>query len=65
MSNYTSEELDEFRDLVEAGESRDQVERIRSRLDMPGFIKRVGREKCDAMFEVLKSEYAARQEQPK
>lgn len=55
---YTTEELDEFRDLVEAGESRNQLERIRSRLALPKFVERVGREKCDSMFEVLKSEYA-------
>lgn len=54
---YTKEELDEFRALVEAGESRNQMDRIRSRLDMPKFIDRVGREKCEAMFEVLKAEY--------
>ena len=53
---YTNEELDEFRDLVEAGESQDQCERIRSRIDMPKFIDRVGKDKCDAMFEVLKAE---------
>lgn len=53
---YTEEELNEFRDLVEAAESKNQLERIRSRLDMPKFIERVGREKCDAMFEVLKQE---------
>ncbi len=56
MSNYTEQELDEFRDLVEAGESQSQTERIRSRMDMPKFIEKVGREKCDAMFEVLKQE---------
>jgi hypothetical protein len=53
---YTQEELNEFRDLVEAGESLHQLERIRSRLAMPKFIDRVGRDKCDAMFEVLKRE---------
>ena len=56
MSNYTEQELDEFRDLVEAGESQSQTERIRSRVYMPKFIEKVGREKCDAMFEVLKQE---------
>jgi len=56
-TEYSKEELDEFRDLVEAGESPQQLERIRSRLDMPKFIERVGRAKCDAMFEVLKAEY--------
>ena len=53
---YTKEELDEFRDLVEKSESFDQLSRIQSRLDMPKFIERVGREKCDAMFDVLKKE---------
>ena len=55
---YSKEELDEFRDLVEAGESGNQLERIRCRLDMPKFIERVGREKCDAMFKVLEAEIA-------
>lgn len=53
---HTDAELKEFRDLVEAGESRNQMDRIRSRLDMPKFIERVGRDKCDAMFEILKRE---------
>lgn len=56
MTQYTKDELNEFRELVEGGESRDQLRRIRARLDMPKFIERVGREKCDAMFEVLKAE---------
>lgn len=54
--NYTEEELNEFRELVELGESCHQMDRINSCLEMPNFIKRVGREKCDAMFEVLKQE---------
>lgn len=54
---FTDDELKEFRDLVEAEESRNQLERVRSRMDMPKFIARVGREKCDAMFEVLKAEF--------
>lgn len=53
---YTEEELNEFRHLLELGESRNQLDRIKSRVAMPGFIERVGREKCDAMFEVLKKE---------
>lgn len=56
---FTNDELDEFRDLVEAGESRYQLDRIRSRVDMPKFIEKVGREKCDAMFDVLKKEFEA------
>ena len=54
--SYTEDEFDEFRSLVEAGESQNQMERIKSRLDMPKFIAKVGREKCDAMFERLKDE---------
>jgi hypothetical protein len=54
--DYTQEELKEFRRLVQMGESAYQMDRIESRLDMPAFIKKVGKEKCDAMFEVLKTE---------
>ena len=54
---FTDAELKEFRDLVEAAESRNQLERIRSRMDMPKFIANAGKEKCDAMFEVLKAEF--------
>ena len=53
---FTEEELCEFRHLVEMGESRDQMDRIRSRLEMPNFVNSVGKEKCDAMFEILKKE---------
>jgi len=53
---YTKEELDEFRRLVELGESIQQMDRINSRLRMPKFIERVGRDKCEEMFEVLKRE---------
>lgn len=54
---YTTEELNEFRDLVEAGESQDHMERFRSRFTLPKFIERVGRERCNTMFEALKTEY--------
>lgn len=54
--DYTYEELKEFRRLVQMGESRRQMDRIKSRLEMPLFIKKVGRQKCEAMFEVLKTE---------
>lgn len=53
---YTEKEMAEFRDLVEAGESRNQLERIRSRMDFPRFIERVGRDKCDEMFAALCAE---------
>jgi len=54
---YTKDELDEFRRLVEKGESIDQLDRIQSRLAMPHFVERVGREKCNEMFKVLEAEY--------
>lgn len=53
---YTKDELDEFRKLVELGESPRQMDRIHARLDMPEFIKRVGESKCDIMYEVLQQE---------
>jgi hypothetical protein len=56
---YTQKELKEFRRLVELGESLQQMDRIESRLEMPKFIERVGREKCDAMFEQLKREVSS------
>lgn len=42
--NFTDKELNEFRDLVEAGESLNQLERIRSRLEhlvMCDLVKRL------------------------
>ena len=57
MTDYTKEELNEFRALVEAGESRVQMDRIRNRLEMPKFVARMGKEKCDAMFKVLTAEH--------
>lgn len=53
---YTTEELDEFRTLVEQSESLQQMDRINSRIEMPKFVERVGKEKCDAMFQVLLKE---------
>ena len=50
---YTKQDLDEFRDLVECGESQNQLARIKNRLEMPKFIAKHGKEKCDTMFVVL------------
>lgn len=55
-NNFTQEDLDEFRFLVKKTESTNKMDRIDGRLEMPDFIKRVGNEKCEAMFEVLKQE---------
>lgn len=53
MNNYTQEEFDEFEELVELSGSHDQMDRIYSRLQMPEFIRRVGKAKCDEMWKVL------------
>lgn len=53
MTNYTQEEFDEFKELVELSGSHDQLDRIHSRMRMPKFIERVGRYKCDEMWKVL------------
>ena len=54
MAKYTQKELDEFTILVDKTGSLNQLNRIEARIEMPRFIKKVGREKCDAMFEVIK-----------
>lgn len=56
MIEYDKSELDEFRRLIELTESHDQMDRIEGRMSMPAFIEKTGRDKCDAMFEVLKKE---------
>lgn len=53
---YTRKEYKEFKRLVMLAESIEQVDRIESRLEQPKFVARVGREKCDLMFEELKKE---------
>jgi hypothetical protein len=55
---YTKTELRKFRALVEGTESRNQLTRISSRLEMKEFVEKTGKNKCDAMFEVLKREVA-------
>jgi len=54
--SYTKAQLRIFRRLVEMGESQNQMDRIKSLLEMPLFIAQVGRGKCDLMFEALKKE---------
>lgn len=55
-TEYTEEEIAEFRMLVALSESRIQTDRIKSRIMMPAFVNRVGKEKCDAMWEIVKNE---------
>ena len=52
---WSKEEISEFDSLVEAASSPSQMERLRSRLDMPKFIAAHGKEKCYAMFAHLES----------
>lgn len=49
-STWTTEEIVEFDCLVEMASSRQQMDRISSRIDMPEFIQKHGKDKCDAMF---------------
>ena len=51
--DYTSEEFDEFSYLVEMTSSQDQMDRIEARLEMPRFIEKHGKDKCDIMFEEM------------
>lgn len=49
------EEITEFKRLVNMSASPHQMDRINSRLDMPHFVKKTGREKCQAMWEHLEA----------
>lgn len=50
---WTQEELDEFNDLTWKMCSANQMDRISARLDMPKFIEKHGKPKCDAMYAYL------------
>jgi hypothetical protein len=52
---YTAEELRRFDHLTLRLSSRDQVTRIEARFDVKRFQQEHGKEKCDAMFAVLKA----------
>lgn len=54
-TTWTDEELKEFNRLIELSGSRDQMDRIHSRIEMPKFITKHGKEKCDAMWAFLES----------
>jgi hypothetical protein len=53
---FTGEELNEFRSLVDSVSGRDQMTRISARLDMHRFIRDHGKEKCDAMWQIIKDD---------
>lgn len=54
--NYTEEELNEFRELVDLLGSCCNSDRITGRIRMPKFVEEHGKEKCDAMFMVIEAE---------
>ncbi len=48
---WTAKELAEFEALIDRVSSRNQMTRITARItDMPAFIAKHGKEKCDAMW---------------
>jgi hypothetical protein len=47
---WTKEEIEEFDKLLNMTASRNQLKRINGRIDMNAFVKKHGKEKCDAMF---------------
>jgi hypothetical protein len=54
LRGYTAAELRQFDRLTEQLSSRNQLDRIHARLELPKFIKKYGKEKCDTMFAALK-----------
>ena len=57
---YTDDELREFDRLTEGTASRDQVERISSRMKLRKFVEQHGKPKCDAMYSKLCAEQQGR-----
>lgn len=50
---FTREQFTEFFRLVQMGGSANQMYRINSRIDMPEFIEKTGREVCDEMYKLI------------
>jgi hypothetical protein len=50
---WTPEELREFDRISTLMSSRDQMDRIRGRIEIKPFVAQHGKEKCDAMFQHL------------
>lgn len=47
---WTEDELKEFKRLSELSGSRHQMDRIDARIEMPKFVEKHGKEKCNAMW---------------
>lgn len=59
---YTKEELREFDRITNMLSSPRQMVRLDARLTLvPAFVEKHGKEKCDAMFEVLKARDAKKE----
>lgn len=52
---FTKEEFQQFFRLVNMSGSADQMQRINARLDMPAFVKAVGRPVCDKMWSLIEN----------
>lgn len=53
---YTKDEYRRFVRLVRMSGSHDQMDRITSRLEMPKLVKELGKEKCQAMWDVCEAD---------
>ena len=53
---FTKQEYSRFVRLVRMSGSHNQMDRITSRLEMPKLVKELGREKCEAMWEVAEND---------
>jgi hypothetical protein len=59
MSEDEAHELEMFRALLDARDSREDMEVIRTRADTLGFLGRLSKERCDIIYNVLKAEFEA------
>lgn len=48
---YTKQEYNRFTRLVRMGGSRNQMDRINARLEMPKLVKELGKDKCQVMYD--------------
>lgn len=53
MAKFTEEQYQEFKGLVEMTSSRDQMDRINARVNMPKFIEKHTKALCDEMYKRL------------
>lgn len=65
MTDYTEEELAEFDRITLGTSSRHQLDRVGYRIDLKEFIKKHGKDKCDAMFEEIQRREKERRKRKK